>query len=68
MVPEVHLKADLPEVNHDFAESKILWVLEENRELCEKILREVAERHGIKIVEISVMPDHVHLIAGICAY
>jgi Transposase and inactivated derivatives len=38
---------------------------EENRELCEDILREVAERHGIEIVEISVMPDHVHLIAGI---
>jgi REP element-mobilizing transposase RayT len=37
--------------------------------LCRKrregILREVAERHGIEIVEISVVPDHVHLIAGI---
>jgi putative transposase len=38
---------------------------EENRELCEAVLREVAEKHGIETVEISVMPDHVHLIAGI---
>jgi putative transposase len=38
---------------------------QENKELCESILREVAGRHGIEIVEISVMPDHVHLIAGI---
>jgi putative transposase len=38
---------------------------EENRELCESILREVAERHGIEIVKILVIPDHVHLIASI---
>jgi putative transposase len=25
----------------------------------------VAERHGIEITDIPVMPDHVHLIAGI---
>jgi hypothetical protein len=28
---------------------------EENRKLCEDILREIAEKHGIEIVEISVM-------------
>lgn len=38
---------------------------EENRELCEVVLREIAERHGIEIMGTSVMPDHVHLIAGI---
>jgi Transposase and inactivated derivatives len=36
---------------------------EEN--LCEKILRETAKEHRIEIVEIFVMPDHVHLIVGI---
>ena len=33
----------------------------ENKKLCEKILREVAERHKIKITELSVMPDHIHI-------
>ncbi len=30
---------------------------------CEKIIRSVAERHGITIVELGVMEDHVHVIA-----
>jgi putative transposase len=30
--------------------------------LCGGILREVAERHGAGIVELSVMPDHIHAI------
>ena len=38
---------------------------EANKKLCEEILREVAERHGIGIVELSVMPDHIHVIADI---
>ena len=38
---------------------------EENKKLCEKILRNVAERHGIEIVEMCVMPDHLHLIVRI---
>ena len=38
---------------------------EENKNLCEEILEEVAERHKIKIEELSVMPDHVHMVAGI---
>ena len=33
--------------------------------LCEEILREVADRHGIAIRELSVMPDHVHTIVDI---
>ena len=36
---------------------------EENR--CEDILREIAEKHGIGIMEISIMPDHIHLIVDI---
>ncbi len=38
---------------------------EENKKLCEEILREVAERHKIKITELSVMPDHIHTVVGI---
>jgi REP element-mobilizing transposase RayT len=29
------------------------------RKRREDILREAAERHGIEIIDISVMPDHV---------
>ena len=38
---------------------------EENKKLCEEILREVAERHNIKITEMSVMPDHIHTVVGL---
>jgi len=33
-----------------------------NKKLCEDILREIAERHNIGIVELSVMPDHIHIV------
>jgi putative transposase len=33
-----------------------------NKKLCEDILHEVAQRHNIGIVELSVMPDHVHIV------
>jgi REP element-mobilizing transposase RayT len=33
-----------------------------NKKLYEDILYEVAERHYIGIVELSVMPDHVDLV------
>ena len=33
-----------------------------NKKLCEDILHEIAERHNIGIVELSVMPDHIHII------
>jgi len=38
---------------------------EENKKLCEEILREVAKRHKINITELSVMPDHIHTVVGI---
>ncbi len=38
---------------------------EENKKLCEEVLHEVAKRHKIEIVELSVMPDHVHTVVGI---
>ena len=38
---------------------------EENKKLCEKILKEIAERHGIIIIEMAVMPDHIHLVVEI---
>ncbi|MDI6902711.1 MAG: IS200/IS605 family transposase [Methanocellales archaeon] len=38
---------------------------EENKKLCEETLRKVAERHNISISELSVMPDHIHVIVEI---
>ena len=38
---------------------------QENKNLCEEVLRVVSERHKIKIVELSVMSDHIHLVASI---
>ena len=32
------------------------------KKLCEACLRKVACRHKLEIVELEVMPDHVHLI------
>ena len=37
----------------------------ENKNLCEQILREVAERHKLNITELSVMPDYIHMVASI---
>ena len=31
-----------------------------NKKLCEDILHEVAERYHILMIELSVMPDHIH--------
>jgi len=42
-----------------------MFMKEENKKLCEEILREVAEKHKIEIIELSVMPDHVHTAVGI---
>jgi len=33
-----------------------------NKKLCEDILHEVAARHNIGMIELSVMPDHVHTV------
>ena len=37
-----------------------MFMKEENKKLCEEIFGEVAERHKIKIKELSVMSDHIH--------
>ena len=42
-----------------------MFMKEENKKLCEEILEEVAERHKIKIEELSVMPDHIHTVVGL---
>jgi putative transposase len=34
-----------------------------NRNLVAACVRQAAHRHGIRIVELSVMPDHVHMAA-----
>jgi len=34
----------------------------ENKKLCEDILHEVARRLSIGIIELSVMPDHIHIV------
>jgi putative transposase len=33
-----------------------------NKKLCEDILHEVAARHNIDMIELSVMPDHIHTV------
>jgi REP element-mobilizing transposase RayT len=38
---------------------------QENKNLCERILREVAFCHKIEITELTVMPDHIHIIVFI---
>jgi putative transposase len=30
---------------------------------CENAIRSAAKRHGIKLLELGVMPDHVHVVA-----
>ena len=35
---------------------------DDNKNLCEKILREIAQKHRIKRIEMSVMPDHIHMV------
>ena len=34
---------------------------EEYKKLCEDAIREVALRHGIKIRELFIMPEHIHV-------
>jgi putative transposase len=33
-----------------------------NKKPCEDILHEVAQRHNIEMIELSVMPDHIHTV------
>ena len=38
---------------------------DKNKKLCEEILKEVAEKHKVEIIELSVMPDHIHAVVSI---
>jgi len=42
-----------------------MFMKEENKKLCGEILEAVAERHKIRIEELSVMSDHIHAVVGI---
>jgi len=42
-----------------------MFMKEENKKLCEDILKEVAKKHKMKMEELSVMPDHIHAVVGI---
>jgi putative transposase len=38
---------------------------QEHKNLFEQILRTVAARHNITLIEIAIMPDHVHLVVSL---
>jgi putative transposase len=38
---------------------------EENKKLCEEVLQDIAKRYRMTIAELSVMPDHIHVVVGI---
>jgi putative transposase len=38
---------------------------EEIKKLCEDVLHEIAQRHHITIIELSVMPDHIHVVVSL---
>ena len=42
-----------------------LFKKQENKNICEEILMDVAESHKIKIAELSIMSDHIHMVASI---
>ena len=42
-----------------------MFMKPENKNLCEKVIMEVAQHHKIKIVELMVMEDHVHMVVSI---
>jgi len=42
-----------------------MFMKPENKNLCEQILMDVAKRHKIKIVELIVMKDHIHMVVSI---
>jgi len=39
----------------------------EYNKLCEACIRKVAVKHDIKVIAISVMPDHVHMVVQVSA-
>ena len=42
-----------------------MFMKQENKNLCEKVIMDVAQRHKIKIVELTVMDDHIHMVVSI---
>ena len=44
-----------------------MFAKDKYRKLCEACIRNVAFRHSIKIVAISVMPEHIHAIVQVSA-
>ena len=40
---------------------------EQIQKLIEDVLRDVAQRHHITVIELSVMPDHIHMVAALPA-
>jgi putative transposase len=38
---------------------------QEHKNLFEQILRTVAARHNITLIEIAIMPDHIHLVVSL---
>lgn len=37
---------------------------EDIKKICEDILREIVHRHHITIIELSVMPDYIHMVVS----
>ena len=42
-----------------------MFINEENKKLCKEILEGIAERHKMRIEELSVMVDHIHVVVQI---
>ena len=42
-----------------------MFIDEENKKLCKEILEDIAKKHKMRIEELSVMPDHIHLVVQI---
>ena len=38
---------------------------EKYKAMCEEILREIAQRHKIEIIEMTVMPEHIHIFVNL---
>ena len=42
-----------------------MFKTQEHKNLFEQILRTIATRHKIKLIEVAIMPDHVHLVVSL---
>ena len=69
---------DLDLVRSSHSVGRNLWVFEwctkyryklmrklENRNLVAACVRQVAYRHGIKLIELNVLPEHIHAVASL---